>query len=161
MSTGALFTVTFWLAAPFWAVMILLPRWSGTARIMASPWVTVLPLAVYLALAVPHAGEHWAAVSRPDLEVLRGYLGRDYGAALVWAQLISFDLFLGRWMYREAARCGIPSALVSPLLLITVVLSPVGLSAFLAVRSARGADRLPGRSGRDRSGAGAGSPLVR
>ena len=34
--TGTLFTLTFALAAPFWALMLLLPRWSGTDRIMCS-----------------------------------------------------------------------------------------------------------------------------
>jgi hypothetical protein len=135
----ALFEVTFWLAAPFWALMILLPRWRGTPAVLASPWVTVLPLAVYLLLAGPHLGELWAAVSRPDLGVLRAYLARDHGAALIWAQLIAFDLFLGRWMFFEARRLGVTSWLVSPILLLTIFLSPVGLLLFLAVRSVAGA----------------------
>lgn len=133
--TGALFEITFWLAAPFWALMILLPHWRGTRAVLASPWVTVLPLAVYLLLAIPHFGDLWAAVSRPDLEVLRAFLGHDYGAALIWAHLISFDLFLGRWMYLEARRLGITTWLVGPILLLTIFLSPIGLLVFLAVRS--------------------------
>ncbi|HTF52110.1 MAG TPA: abscisic acid-deficient protein Aba4 family protein, partial [Pseudonocardia sp.] len=44
--TAALFQLTFYLAAPFWALMILAPRWSWTPRVLASPWVTLLPLAV-------------------------------------------------------------------------------------------------------------------
>ena len=35
--TGTLFTLTFAVAAPFWALMILLPRWTWTARIIKSP----------------------------------------------------------------------------------------------------------------------------
>jgi hypothetical protein len=34
--TGALFTLTFAVAAPFWALAILLPCWSSTARIIGS-----------------------------------------------------------------------------------------------------------------------------
>ncbi len=33
--TELLFELTFALAAPFWALMILLPRWSWTHRIVA------------------------------------------------------------------------------------------------------------------------------
>ncbi|MEV0809816.1 abscisic acid-deficient protein Aba4 family protein [Micromonospora sp. NPDC050200] len=36
--TGTLFTLTFAVAAPFWALMILLPHWSRTARIVHSAW---------------------------------------------------------------------------------------------------------------------------
>ncbi|MFG2558471.1 abscisic acid-deficient protein Aba4 family protein [Streptomyces sp. NPDC048496] len=33
----ALFEVSFWLAAPFWLLMILAPHWRPTARLAASP----------------------------------------------------------------------------------------------------------------------------
>ena len=135
--TTALFQLTFYLAAPFWVLMIVAPRWSWTRRVMASPWVALLPLAVYAWFAWPHFGELWAVVSQPDLESLRAYLGQPYGAALIWAQLIAFDLFLGRWMYFEGRARGIPALVVSPILLLTIFLSPVGLVAFLAVRDVR------------------------
>jgi hypothetical protein len=32
--TAALFTLTFAVAAPFWALMLLLPHWSWTVRII-------------------------------------------------------------------------------------------------------------------------------
>ena len=41
--TGALFGLTFTVAAPFWAVMILLPNWRSTQRIAASPLIAVPP----------------------------------------------------------------------------------------------------------------------
>jgi hypothetical protein len=141
--TGALFQLTFYLAAPFWALMILAPRWSWTPRALASPWVTLLPLAVYLWFAVPYFGELWPVVSQPDLDALRAYLAQPHGAALIWAQLIAFDLFLGRWMYFEARSRGLPTVLVSVILLLTIFLSPIGLIAFLALRDARRATRRP------------------
>jgi Domain of unknown function (DUF4281) len=45
--TGALCTLTFAVAAPFWALMILLPRWSWTARIIGSPLIVLPPLVIY------------------------------------------------------------------------------------------------------------------
>lgn len=128
-----LFDATFWLAAPFWALMILAPRWSVTRRVMASPWVTLLPLAVYFTLAVPYLGALWPVVSRPELEPLRDYLGTPYGAATIWAQLIAFDLFIGRWMYLRGRE--LPAPLVSVILFLTILLSPFGLVIFLVARS--------------------------
>jgi len=131
------FAWTFPVAVPFWALMILLPGWSWTRRILTSPWVPLVPLVWYFALAIPHFGALWQAVSRPDLGVLQAFLGTPYGAALIWAHLIAFDLFIGRWMFLEARAHRIPWWIASPLLLLTIVLSPFGLVAFLAVRSAR------------------------
>src|SRR6185437_14218176 len=48
-----LFGLAFPLAAPFWFLMIVLPGWSWTRRIISSPWIAVPPLVVYLALLVP------------------------------------------------------------------------------------------------------------
>lgn len=135
--TEALFTWAFPLATPFWALMILAPKWRWTPRIMASPWVPLLPLACYFGLALPHFGELWRAVSRPDLGVLQALLATPYGAGIVWAHLIAFDLFIARWMYFEAREHGISPWLVSPILLLTIFLSPFGLVAFLVARSVR------------------------
>lgn len=131
----ALFDVTFYLAAPFWLLIILAPAWSGTRRVMSSPWVTVLPLAVYLIVALPHFGELWAVVSRPDLAELQAFLATPYGAAAIWAHLIAFDMFIGRWMYLQGRDLGIHPLIVSPILLLTIFLSPFGLLVFLVVRS--------------------------
>jgi hypothetical protein len=137
VSTDLLFQLTFYLALPFWVLLILAPRWSGTPKVLASPWVTLLPLAAYLVVALPHFGELWRVVSQPELGPLREFLGQPYGAAAIWAHLVAFDLFLGRWMYFEGRALGLPTVLVSVILLLTIFLSPFGLLAFLAARSGR------------------------
>jgi hypothetical protein len=134
MSTLGIFSWTFYLAAPFWALLILAPAWSWTRRIVASPWVALLPLLAYFALAFPHLGELWSVVSTPNLPALQAFLGQPYGAAAIWAHLVAFDLFIGRWMYFEAREHGIHPLIVSPILLLTIFLSPFGLVVFLMVR---------------------------
>ena len=135
--TEALFTWAFPLAVPFWALMILVPKWSWTSRIMASPWVPLVPLVCYFALALAHFGELWQAVSRADLGLLQALFATPYGAGIVWAHLIAFDLFIARWMYFEAREHGVPSLVLSPILVLTIFLSPFGLVAFLVARSVR------------------------
>ena len=73
MST--LFRVSNLLVLPFWALLILLPRWRWTARIMRSPFVSAAPAALYGALVVPRLGEIWLAVSRPTLGGVVALLG--------------------------------------------------------------------------------------
>ncbi|MFF9852042.1 ABA4-like family protein [Streptomyces litmocidini] len=133
--TGFLFELTFFLAAPVWLLMIFAPHWRGTERLAASP-LTVLPiLAVWAVLAAPVLPELWAAVSSPGLDAFRDLTALANGAGALWAQVIAWDLLLGQWMYREARRLSVPPLLMAPLLLLTILLSPVGLPLFLIVRA--------------------------
>lgn len=150
MTTERLFDVTFLLAAPFWALMLLAPGWSWTRRILANPWSVTPPLAVYLATAVPDLGTLWSVVSAPDLDALRQFAGSAAGATAVWAHLIAFDLFVGRWIFRDARARGVPHAVVTPMLVLTILLSPLGLLGWLAVRSVHDRVRTPRLPDRER-----------
>lgn len=134
MSTETLFQLSFALAAPFWALMILAPRWRWTERLVSSPWIAAVPLLAYLPIALPHMGELWTVVSQPDLGTLRAFAGTDYGAASLWAHLVAFDLFIGRWMYHDSRSRGLHPLLVGPVLLLTILLSAVGFLTYLALR---------------------------
>lgn len=144
--TTSLFSLTVSLAAPFWALMILLPHWRWTRTIIASPLIVVPPLIIYLLVMIPIFPEFWRAVSSPDLAVLQQVLSTPNGAAAVWAQLIAFDLFIGRWMYRDSLRRGISAWVVSPVLLLTIFLSPVGLLMYFMVRAIASVRDGQGRS---------------
>jgi hypothetical protein len=132
--TGFLFSVTFLVAAPFWALMIVLPHWSWTKRIIASPWIVLPPVLIYLVLVVGSFGEVLPAVAQPTLEGIRELLGTADGAAAGWAHMIAFDLFVGRWAYLDGRERGIPALVAAPVLLLTILLGPLGLLAHLLVR---------------------------
>ena len=50
--TETLFDLTFLPAAPFWALMILLPKWSWTHRIVSSPLIVLPIVAIYAVLVL-------------------------------------------------------------------------------------------------------------
>ncbi|MFE0649948.1 ABA4-like family protein [Streptomyces sp. NPDC059534] len=133
--TGFLFELTFLLAAPVWLLMIFAPGWRGTERLAATPLTVVPLLIVWAVLAAPVLPELWTAVSSPDLDTFRELTALANGAGAVWAQVIAWDLLLGQWMYREARRLSVPPLLMAPLLVLTILLSPVGLPLFLLVRA--------------------------
>jgi hypothetical protein len=147
--TDALFTLTFLLAAPFWVLIILLPGWQWTWRIAASPLIVVPSLLIYLILVVPNFREVWGAVTAPELTGLQVLLGTPAGAAAAWAHFIAFDLFVGRWMYRDSRARGISAWLMGPVLLFTILLAPLGLLGYFGLRS------IPGLADARRSIAGA------
>ncbi|MFC8287612.1 ABA4-like family protein [Streptomyces cyaneofuscatus] len=151
--TGALFEITFYLAAPFWLLMIFAPTWSVTTRIVSSP-LTVLPLlAVYTVLAVQVFPELWTAVSSPDIDTFRELAALAEGAGALWAQVIAWDLLVGQWMFLQSRKLGLSPWLMGPLLVFTILLSPFGLLVFLALRAVRqGAGRRgAGPRGADQS----------
>lgn len=135
--TGVLFSLTFTVAAPFWALMILLPHWSWTRRIIGSPLIVVPPLLIYTVLVLGSLTEVLPAVASPTLDGVRDLLGTADGAAAGWAHMIAFDLFVGRWSYLDSRDRGIPALVMAPVLLLTILLGPIGLLVYLLIRLRR------------------------
>lgn len=141
MSAEQIFNLAFPLAVPFWALMILLPGWRWTKRIIGSPWIVAVPLIAYVVALVPQFVDFFAAVAQPSFDGVRELFSSELGTAAIWAHLIAFDLFIGRWMYLDARERGIHPLMMAPILIITILLSPIGLLGYLVVRSVRGGRR--------------------
>jgi Domain of unknown function (DUF4281) len=133
--TGVLFSLTFTVAAPFWALMILLPNWSWTRRIIGSPLIVVPPVLIYAIVVLGSLGDVLPAVVSPTLDGVRELLGTADGATAGWAHMIAFDLFAGRWAYLDGRDRRIPALVMAPVLLLTILLGPLGLLAYLLVRT--------------------------
>jgi hypothetical protein len=133
--TATLFTLTFAVAAPFWALMLLLPHWSWTVRIIRSPLIVLPVLVIYAMLVIPAFGDVLPAVMSPNLGGVRDLLSTADGAAAAWAHLIAFDLFVGRWAWLDGRERGVPALIMAPVLVLTILLGPLGLAAYLGVRT--------------------------
>lgn len=133
--TAGLFELTFLLAAPFWALMIVAPSWRWTSRIIGSPLIVLPPVLIYATLVLPNVTEVLPAVSSPTLPGVQALLGTPTGAAIGWAHFIAFDLFVGRWEYLDARRRGVHPLVMAPTLVLTILLAPLGLLIYLAVRA--------------------------
>lgn len=139
--TATLFQLSFLAAAPFWALMILAPTWSVTRRIAASPLIVLPSLAVCLVLIVPLLGDLWPVVANPTLDGLRAYVADPRALAGLWAQIIAWDLLVGRWVYLDSRERNVNPWLMAPLMVGTVLLSPLFLLVYLLVRLAHPAPR--------------------
>jgi len=133
--TELAFNLAFPLAVPFWALMIVAPHWRWTHRIVGSPLIVLAPLVAYLFAVIPILPEFAAEMVSPDFDGVRDIVGSADGTALVWAHLIAFDLFVGRWMFLDSRERGIPVLLMAPVLVLTILLSPFGLMTYLALRT--------------------------
>ena len=142
MELQAVFKLINLTVLPFWLAMILAPGWRGTRRLLAGPWGLVAPALAYLVMVVPRLPEILPVVARPELPAVAALLGTPAGAAIAWAHFLAFDLFVGRWIYLDGRQREVSGWVLSPILLLTLLLGPLGLLAYGAVLGAR---RLPTR----------------
>src|SRR5262250_826196 len=130
-----LFRVSSLLVLPFWGLIILLPRWRWTQRIMRSPWVSAAPALLYAALVLPRVGTIWPAVTKPTLPGMAALLGSPEGATIAWVHFLAFDLFIGRWIYLDSRERRLSALLMAPILFFTLMLGPLGFFLYLVVRA--------------------------
>jgi hypothetical protein len=129
-----IFSLSGLLVMPFWALMIFLPHWRWTRRILRSPLVILPPALLYGALALPRLAEVFPAVSSPTLAGIATLLGAPVGATIAWAHFLAFDLFVGRWIYLDGRERGISALLMAPVLFLTLTLGPLGFLLYLVLR---------------------------
>jgi hypothetical protein len=124
-----LFKLSNLLVFPFWVLILLLPRWRRTERIMRSPWVAAGPAVLYALLMLPRLAEHAPTLLRPELDGIADLLGSHEGATL-----LAFDLFVGRWIYLDGRRRRVSAWFMTPVLFLTLLLGPLGFLLYLGLR---------------------------
>ncbi|MGF0320348.1 ABA4-like family protein [Nocardia fluminea] len=132
MST--LFDLSFFVTVPFWALMIFAPTWRWTRTIISSPWIVLVPLVVWAVVAVPVLGAMWSLVTSPSLAAITEAAADPAVLTALWAQIIAWDLFLGRWIYLDSRERSVHPLLMGPLLVGTILLSPIAFPIYLLVR---------------------------
>lgn len=146
MTFDVLFSLSNVLVLPFWLLMILAPHWRWTQRLIASPWIAAAPAVLYAALVVPQLPALLMSLANPQLGAIAALLGSPAGATIAWAHFLTFDLFVGRWVYLDSRERGYTAWLVSPLLFFVFMLGPLGFLLYLLLRALR----APATSGQPR-----------
>lgn len=123
------------LVMPFWFLMILLPHWDWTKRIMASLWIVVPAALLYAILVAPNLLSLFGDLASPSLARIAELLGTPEGATIAWAHFLAFDLFAGRWAYLDSRSHSFTAWLVSPILFLILMFGPLGLLLYLGVRA--------------------------
>ena len=105
MNITDLFNVANLFVLPFWALMIFVPNWQVTRKIMASylPFVVLAAAYSYL-FVISITPETAAALSNPQLADIARFFGDETAAATGWIHFLVMDLFVGRWIYWEGQK---------------------------------------------------------
>ncbi|MBE9036488.1 ABA4-like family protein [aff. Roholtiella sp. LEGE 12411] len=102
------FNVANLFVLPFWVLMIFLPNWKVTRRIMESYLPFVLLAAAYLYLFInsvtPENAQDFANIQLADVARL---FADEKVAAAGWIHFLVLDLFVGRWIYWEGQKTGV------------------------------------------------------
>ena len=132
MDPDTLFAAANATALAGWIVLALSPlspRWSDRISGIVLPLVLSV---LYTALALVHFAGAEGGFGTLD-DVARLFTSREI-VLLGWVHYLAFDLFVGAWILREALRLDVePRAY----LLLTLMVGPLGLGAFLLRRLAR------------------------
>ncbi|MGF1987392.1 hypothetical protein VF14_25920 [Nostoc linckia z18] len=108
MTISQIFNIANLFVLPFWTLMILLPNWKVTQRIMASYLPFVLLAGVYLYLFVNSiTPENAQDFSNLELANVARLFADEKVAATGWVHYLVMDLFVGRWIYLEGQKIGI------------------------------------------------------
>ena len=123
-------------SVPVWLAMILAPR-SGVTRWMAE---RLVPL--HAGLGVVYTSSLAAGIASSDerieflsMESVQRALQNPSSMLAAWTHYISFDLFVGRWIWERSLAEGKPARLA---LLLTWWAGPMGLTTYLARRKLAG-----------------------
>ena len=125
VTTSQIFDASNVVVLPFWTLMIFLPKWKFTRRVMDSylPFVGLALLYIYLFVGsiTPESAE---ALASPTLSAIAEAFSDERVAATGWVHFVVLDLFVGRWVYLEGQRTGL---FTSHSIALCLFAGPIGL----------------------------------
>jgi len=117
-----------------WLLLIVVPK-LYSAQLAAGVAIPLILSAGYLALIAMHfEGAEGGFSSLAD--VARLFQKQELLLA-GWIHYLAFDLFIGAWEVRDSQRHQIPHLVVIPCLVMTLLLGPIGLLFYFAIRTAK------------------------
>ena len=134
MSPEQLFSLCGALVLPGWLLLVFLPRWKWTARLVCPVVIPLVLALVYLWLVVTTFGRTQGGFG--SLAEVSQLFQNPRALLAGWIHYLAFDLFIGSWEVRDAQRVGVHHLLVVPCLVLTFLFGPVGLLLYFALRAA-------------------------
>ena len=134
MNWETLFQISNLLVLPFWLLILFLPNWKWTQKIVSSLWILAPVVLLYGILIIPQLPLLFGAFSGPSQPTLASVsvgLSSSEGALVAWTHLVTFDLFVGRWIYLDSRPKKRNSIWIGIILFFTFMLGPLGFLLYL------------------------------
>ncbi len=133
MSLETIFSIANTLVLPQWLLMIFVPNWQWTRRLVNSYIIPIVLAAMYAYFIL-------TGMSDLDFRSFNSLAGVmklftvEQGVLAGWIHYLCFDLFVGSWVYNNSQERGVKHILVIPCLFFCFMLGPIGLLLYLIVR---------------------------
>ncbi len=134
MTPERIFSLANAVALAGWILLALFPRRRAVTSTVAGALVPALLAALYLALLAARLGHAQGGFG--TLGQVQALFADPWLLLAGWVHYLAFDLFIGAWEARDAARRGVSRWALLPCLLLTFLVGPVGLLAWLGMRAA-------------------------
>ena len=132
MSPETIFSVCTNLVLPGWLLLVFLPRWRWTARLVTAVVIPAALAVVYVYLVASHFGRSEGGFG--SLADVSRLFQNPHALLAGWIHYLAFDLFVGAWEVRDAQRVGLHHLLVVPCLVLTFIFGPAGLLLYFLLR---------------------------
>ena len=105
MELNLLFNIANIFVLPFWVLMIVLPNWGVTQKVMKSylPFIPLAGLYIYL-FVISLNPESAQVLANPQLPELAQVFSDEKVTFTGWVHFIILDLFVGRYIYWQGQK---------------------------------------------------------
>ena len=134
MDAETIFSICNLFVLPGWALLIFLPRWKYTVGVICAGIIPFVLGLVYLGLFLSQGfGDEGGGFG--SVEGVMTLFQNPYILTAGWVHYLAFDLFVGSWEVRDSQQIGLPHWFVLPCLPLTFMLGPIGLVAYMIIRT--------------------------
>ncbi|MGL5511509.1 MAG: ABA4-like family protein [Microcoleaceae cyanobacterium] len=126
LSSELIFNIANLFVLPFWFLMIVLPNWQITRKVISSyiPFILLALMYVGLFFSIEITPETAAALANPKLTDITQLFSDNRAVAAGWVHFLVMDLFVGRWIYQEGQE---KNLITTHSLLLCLFAGPFGL----------------------------------
>ena len=121
-----------------WIALIFLPRGPKIHALIFYLGIGLLALVYSVVIVTMQFGEtgiDWAALG--TIQGVRSLFASDAGVTLGWIHYLTFDLFVGQWIAKDADHKMVSRYVQGPILFLTLMAGPLGLFVWMIVRERR------------------------
>ena len=139
MNAETIFMIANWLAMAGWILLIFVPRWKWTQKIVIAGSIPILLSVAYLVLIVLFFGG--AEGGFDSLANVMKLFTNKWAVLAGWIHYLAFDLFVGSWEVKDSQKNDISHWFVIPCLIFTFLLGPIGFLLYRIIRVVRSATK--------------------
>lgn len=132
MTADQIFSATNGLATLGWALLLFVPNWHLTRKLLFSLLIPSILCLAYLISMLSFPSE--SGIDFSSLDSVAAMFSQREVVLVGWIHYLAFDLMVGLWISANARKHGIRHIYIVLPLIFTFMLGPIGLLIYLVLR---------------------------